>query len=290
MPLALAMTVNISFIVGLVFVPGLWGIIEYLFPIALVAFAIIGWITFRSIGKFLGRVLTKGGVFDVTAHNSFSQLLPAFALAMVAVGLSAPASMSHSSLTVGLSLILSTFVGLAAIIYALFAAFTAFNSMLHYGTAKESSPTLMIIIPMMTVLGIMFLRQDHALHIQYDVHKTAGETMVMLARMLTVQLIFLGLGLVVLKREGCFKDFVLGGKLSPGSYALVCPGVALSVMIQFFINKGLVGAGLIDKFSVSYWALSAVAVAFQLSMVWLVFRLNKQHFGKPSSSSAVPAE
>jgi hypothetical protein len=56
--------------------------------------------------------------------------------------------------------------------------------------------------------------------------------------MLTIQLIFLGLGLVVLKREGYFKDFVFGNKLSPGSYALVCPGVALSVMIQFFINKG----------------------------------------------------
>ena len=71
MPLALAMTVNISFIVGLVFVPGLWGIIEYLFPMALVAFVIIGWITFRAIGRFLGRVLTKGGVFDVTAHTRF---------------------------------------------------------------------------------------------------------------------------------------------------------------------------------------------------------------------------
>jgi len=290
MPLALAMTVNISFIVGLVFVPGLWGIIEYLFPMALVAFAIIGWITFRAIGRFLGRVLTKGGVFDVTAHNSFSQLLPAFALAMVAVGLSAPASMSNAPLTVGLSLILSTFVGLAAVIYALFAAFTAFNSMLHYGTAKESSPTLMIVIPIMTVLGIMLLRQDHGLHIQYDVHKTAGETMVMLARMLTIQLIFLGLGLVVLKREGYFKDFVFGSKLSPGSYALVCPGVALSVMIQFFINKGLVGAGLIDKFSATYWALSAIAVAFQLAMVWLVFRLNRQHFGKQNTTNAVPAE
>lgn len=167
--------------------------IEYLFPLALVGFSIIGWIAFAAIGRFPGRVLTIGGVFDVTAHNSFSQLLPAFALSMVAVGL-------------------------AAVVYALFAAFTAFNSMLHYGTAKEPSPTLMIVIPIVTVLGIMFLRQDHALHVQYDMHKTAGESMVMLARMLTVQLVFLGLGLVVLKRNGYFKDFVFGSKLSPGSY------------------------------------------------------------------------
>ena len=290
MPLALAMSVNVGFMVGLAFVPGLWSVVEYLFPLALIAFIIIGWIAFSYIGDFLGRVLTKGGLFDVTAHNSFAQLLPAFALSMVAVGLAAPAARSHSPAVVGVALILSTFVGIAAVIYALFAAFTAFNSMLHYGTAKESSPTLLIIIPLMTVLGITFLRQNHGLHVQFESHATGGETMMMIAKMLTIQLVFLGLGLVILKREEYFKDFVFGPKTSPGSYALVCPGVALSVMIQFFINAGLVSAGLLDKFSATYWALSAIAVMFQLAMVWLVLRLNKQHFGKPRAANVVPAE
>ena len=90
MPLALAMTVNGLFIVGLVFVPGLWAIVEYLPPAAMVAFLLIGLLALRQIGHFLARVLSEGGVFDVTAHNSLAQLLPAFALAMVAVGLSAP--------------------------------------------------------------------------------------------------------------------------------------------------------------------------------------------------------
>ncbi len=76
--------------VGLAFVPGLWSIVEYLFPMALIAFIAIGWIAFSYIDDFLGRVLTKGGLFDVTSYNSFAQLLPAFALSMVAVGLSAP--------------------------------------------------------------------------------------------------------------------------------------------------------------------------------------------------------
>lgn len=290
MPLAIAMSINVAFIVGLVFVPGLWGVIEYLFPMALIAFALVGWLAFRFIGDFLGRVLTKGGVFDVTAHNSFSQLLPAFALSMVAVGLAAPAAMSHVSLTVGISLIMSTFLGITALVYALFAAFTAVNSMLHYGTAKESSPTLMIVIPIITVLGIMLLRQDHGMHVQYDVHSTGGETMMLFAKMISVQLLFLGLGLVVLKREGYFKDYVFGSKTSAGSYALVCPGVALSVMLQFFINKGLVSAGLIDKFDIAYWVLSAGAIGFQVAMILLMLRLNKQHFGKPRATVAVPAE
>ena len=289
MPLALAMAVNGMFIVGLVFVPGLWSIVEYLFPAAMVAFFLIGLQALAYIGDFLGRVLTKGGVFDVTAHNSFAQLLPAFALSMVAVGFAAPAAMSGNGVVVATSLVLSTFFGTASILYAAVALVTAFNSMLHYGTAKESAPTLLIIIPLVTVLGIMFLRQFHGLHTTFDAHMAAGETMVFLARLLAIQVVFLGLGLTVLSRQGYWKDFVFGNGTSPGSYALVCPGVALSVMLHFFINKGLVASGVMDKFSVGFWALTAVALLFQVAMVALVLRLNRQHFGR-TTAQAVPAE
>lgn len=288
-PLALAMSVNGLFIVGLVFVPGLWSIVEILFPFAMAAFLAIGIFALSIIGDFLGRVLTKGGLFDVTAHNSFAQMLPTFALAMVAVGLAAPAAMSTNALVVGVALIGSTFFSTVAIIYAAVALFTAFNSMLHYGTAKESAPTLMILIPLMTILGIMFLRQDHGMHTTFESHTSAAETMIFLARLVSVQVMFLGLGLVVLKREEYFKDFVFGSKTSPGSYALVCPGVAISVLTQFFLHKGLVAAGIVDKFSVAYWVVIAIALAFQWSMVWLVFRLNRQHFGR-TTAAAVPAE
>lgn len=289
-PLATAMTINALFIVGLVYVPGLWTIVEYLFPMAIVAFLLVGIWALRTIGDFLGRVLTKGGVFDVTAHNSFAQLLPAFALSMVGVGLAAPAAMSTNTVTVGVGLILSTFFGIAAIIYTIIAAITAFNSMLHYGTAKEAGPTLLVIVPIMTILGILFMRQGHGLHVSFEMHTTAADTMMFLARMLTVQVVFLLLGLLVLRRQGYFTDFVFGSKTSPGSYALICPGVALSVMLQFFVNKGLTEAGLIDKFSVAYWVVTAIALIAQFLMIALVLRLNRQHFGKPDESVVVPAE
>ncbi|MEZ5716798.1 MAG: hypothetical protein R3D85_17600 [Paracoccaceae bacterium] len=289
-PLAAAMTINALFIVGLTFVPGLWTVVEYLFPAAMVAFALVGIWALGIIGDFLGRVLSKGGIFDVTAHNSFAQLLPAFALSMVAVGFAAPAAMSSNTVTVGTALVLSTFFTVAALVYAVVAAITAFSSMLHYGTHKEAGPTLMVIVPIVTILSITLLRQDHGLHTTFEVHSTAGETMVFLARMIALQVLFLALGMLVLRRQGYFADFVLGSKTSPGSYALVCPGVAFSVLMQFFINKGLVAAGVIDKFGVAYWSLSGLAVAAQLLMIALVIRLNRQHFGAPSSASAVPAE
>ncbi len=290
MPLALAMSVNVGFILGLTFVPGLWTVVEYLFPLAMIAFLAIGTLAFRLLANFLGRVLTRGGVFDLTAHNSFAQLLPAFALSMVAVGLAAPAAMSVTPLVQGASVILSTFFGFAAILYAVVAAITGFNSMLHYGTAKESGPTLMIVVPLLTVLGIMFLRQDHGLHVSFDAHTQAADMFVFLTRIVAVQVLFLLLGMLVLRRQGYFGEFIFGRKTSPGAYALVCPGVAFAVMLHFWINKGLVANGIVAKFSTGYWVLTAVALAFQAAMIALVFYLNRRHFGSPAEGTAVPAE
>ena len=290
-PLATAMTINGGFIVGLVFVPQLWSVVEYLFPAAMVAFVLVGIWAFRLIGHFLGRVLAEGGAFDMTAHNSFAQLLPAFALSMVAVGLSAPAAMSGNTIVVGIGLLLSTFFGVTAMLYAAYASVTAFSSMLMHGTAREAGPTLLVMVPLLTVLGIMMMRQDHGLHTAFEVHGAPAETLILLARILTIQIVFLLLGLLVMARQKYFSDFVFGDKLSPGSYALVCPGVALSVMLHFFINKGLVGAQIVDKFSLAFWVLTALALMFQAAMIALVLRLNRQHFkASVPRATAVPAE
>lgn len=289
-PLATAMTVNVGFIIGLVFVPGLWTVVEYLFPVALVAFVLIAIWAMRRIGHFLGHVLSDGGVFDVTAHNSFAQLLPAFALSMIAVGLSAPAAMSSVPLTVGVSLVLSVAVGTIAALYAVVAALTAFNSMLHYGVSKEASPTLMVVIPILTVLGIMMMRQTHGLHASFDVHGASSDALMMLTPILAIQLAFAGVGLVVLRHHKYAQSFLNGDERSAGSYALICPGVALSVMTHFWVNKGLVGAGIIVKFGVAYWALTAVALLFQIAMVLLVLKLNRQHFSAQATPAPVPAQ
>ncbi|QFS84038.1 hypothetical protein FIU97_14885 [Roseivivax sp. THAF40] len=290
MPLALAMSVNVGFILGLVFVPGLWSVIEYLFPLALIAFALIGYLAFRRIGDFLVRVLSEGGVFEVTAHNSFAQLLPAFALSMIAVGLSAPAAMSGNALTVGISLILSVMVGAIAALYALVAAITAFNSMLHHGTARESAPTLMVVVPILTVLGIMTMRQEHGLHTTFEAHGARADTLILTTTILAIQLVFLALGLLVLRRQKYADAYLRGAGNSAGAYALVCPGVALSVMLHFWINKGLVGAGLIAQFGAAYWGLSMLAVAAQVSMIALVLYLNRRHFAPRATAHAVAAE
>ncbi|MEE4188734.1 MAG: hypothetical protein V2I76_09855 [Roseobacter sp.] len=290
MPLALAMTVNVGFILGLVFVPGLWGVVEYLFPLAMIAFALIAYLAFRRIGGFLGRVLGEGGVLDVTANNSFAQLLPAFALSMTAVGMAAPAAMSTVALTVGGSLIASIMLGTIAGLYALVAAIAGFNSILHHGTSRESAPTLMVVVPILTVLGIMTMRQEHGLHTTFGAHGGVADNLLLTTTILAVQFVFLALGLLVLRRQKYADAYMRGEGNSAGAYALVCPGVALSVMLQFWINKGLVGAGLIAKFSVAYWSLTSLAIASQVAMIVLVFVLNHRHFSGRARIQSVPAE
>jgi hypothetical protein len=287
MPLALAMSVNAMFILGLTFVPGLWNVVEYLFPAAMVAFLAIGWIAFRELGHFIKERLHSGG-FDCSANNSFAQMLPAFALAMTGVGLSAPAAMTTSALTAGISIVLSTFFVTAAIILALIVLVMSVRPMLEHGVNVEAAPTLMVVIPLMTVIGIALLRQSHGLHVSFESHTTAADTLVLLTRLLSIEVLFGLFGLAVLSRVGYVARFVTGSETSAGSYALVCPGVALSVMTHFWLNKGLVATGIVAKYSTAYWAISGIAVGLQFGMIVLVWMLARKHF-TPVSNTAVPA-
>jgi len=289
-PLALAMAVNGGFILGLVFVPGLWGVVEYLFPLAMLAFLAIGGYALALMGAFFGRILTEGG-FDCAKNNSFAQVLPAFALSMVGVGLAAPAAMSELPVVAGISYIASSFFLVAAVLLALFNLILGMRALMENGASEDSAPTLLILVPLVTVISIALMRQAHGLHVHFGAPGGAVETFRTLTLGLMIQLAVLGLGLVVLTRFGYLSKYVTGPRKSAGSYALVCPGVALSVMLQFWVNKGLVAVDLVEKFSAAYWAVTALALALQAAMVWLVLVLNAKHLRKTGATgTVVPAE
>lgn len=278
MPLAMAMSVNVCFILGMVFVPGLWSVVEYLFPLALLAFLSIGFLAFRLLGRFMGRVLTAGG-FRCAANNSFAQALPAFALAMVGVGLAAPAGLSANPLTAGTGLVLSTFFLVTSALIGIVALILGLRSLLENGANVETAPTLSIFIPILTILSILSLRQNHGLDVHFAVTGSKADLLMLLSQYLSAQLLFALLTGLVLVRLGYFARFIRGHESSPGSYALVCPGVALAVMLHFWLNKGLVGAGLVDKYSFMYWVISLSAVGLQVATMRLVSVLNRKHFG-----------
>ncbi len=284
LPLALAMSINGGFILGLVFVPGLWSIVEYLFPLAMIAFLAVGYLAFRQLGGFIARVASTGG-FDCTKNNSFAQMLPAFALAMTGVGIAAPAALSTNATVAGIALILSTFFLVAAVLITLVGLVLGMRAIMEHGVSAEQAPTLMIVIPITTILGILLLRQSHGLHVSFDAHVADAQTMMMLSRLLSVEVIFALFGVAALAATGYVRRFLTGEAISAGNYALVCPPVALSVLTHFWINAGLVKAGLIAKFGVAYWSLTGVALALQVSAIVLIVFLHLRHFRAPRGAA-----
>lgn len=288
LPLALAMSINTAFSVGLAFVPGLWGIVEYLFPLALVAFLAVAVLTFRMMGGYLAR-LSRGGAFDFSKNGSFAQVQPAFALGMIGVGVSAPAALSANPAVVALALGFSTLLLVGALIWATVGVVLGLSALVQHGAQVEAIPTLMNVVPLTTVLGILMMRQSHGLEVHFGVISAPGDDLWFLSALLAIQILFLGFGLAVMRRHNYLGRFVTGAENTPAAFGLVCPGVGLSVMLQFWINKALVGAGLVAKFGAAYWALSALSLAAQAAMIILVAVLVRRHFGT-ARAVAVPAE
>jgi hypothetical protein len=272
-PLTLAMAVNVLFIIGAVFVPGLWEIAEYLFPMAILAFASIGAYALYIFLNFFSRVLTEGG-FNCAKNNSLGQMLSVFAFAMIGVGFSASAAMSHDPVVSAVAFMGAALFVVAAIVLGVIMLVLGFRAMMEFKADKETTPTLWIVIPFVTVVGIAIYRLNMTLMHNFGVDWAPGSIFAFLTFMLAVQLVFGMLGYAVMKRFGYFEHYVTGEGRSPGSYALICPGVALFVFANFFINPGLVGVGLVTKFSIAYFALYVPLVFLQLKTIQVYWRLN----------------
>ena len=87
---------------------------------------------------------------------------------------------------------------MAAVLIALIVMVMSIRPMLENGVNVEAAPTLMVVIPLITVVGIALMRQNHGLHVHFDVQGGAGETLRMLTQLLSVQVIFALFGLAVL--------------------------------------------------------------------------------------------
>src|SRR5690606_8406404 len=132
LPLTLAMTVNVCFALGAVFVPGLWLMVEYLFPLALAAFALIGWAALRLFGRYFARMLVDGG-YRSEEHNHLSALISVFAFSMLSVGFAAPAAMSHIKLTAAVAATLSILFFVLADVVGVIVLDTGIAAMMTHG-------------------------------------------------------------------------------------------------------------------------------------------------------------
>jgi hypothetical protein len=274
MPLTFAMTINVMFILGGAFVPGLWSIVQYLFPVALIAFGIVAYYGLKIFSIYFTRLIVNGD-FDFVNNNSLAQAIAIFAFAMIGVGFAAPGAMSHSVAISAIGLFGATFFATISVSLAIVKLTLGLKSIFRQGISLEAAPSLWIFIPILTILGITAVRMIFGFyHNMIEAEPSPAFMFLMTSAIMSLQLMFGVVGYMVLKQIGYFKEFIHGEKKSAGSYALICPGVAFFVFGFFFISWGLVYPGVIEKFSPVYFALIVPLVYVQYVTIKVILKLN----------------
>lgn len=282
-PLTLGMTINVLFIWVALLVPGLWKVVEYVFPFSLLAFLAVGAYAVKIFIEYFSRFILNGSlIFD--ENNHLGHMITVFAFTMIGVGFAAPAAMSHTIATSVTAMLFSLFFTSAAILLSLVKMVLGFKSILKRGLSKAGSPSLWILIPIMTLAGITFVRlYSGASHNLLHGKPSPVVMLIVLAVLVSIQILLGLLGYNVMKRNGYFSDYIRGSQTDPGSFSLVCPGVAFFVLGMFFIHWGLIQTKVVDLFSPVYFLLLLPFVATQFKTIQVLMILSRKLL-----SSSVP--
>ena len=275
LPLTYTMTINVCFVLGAVFVPKLWNIVEYLFPFALLGFTIAGFYGLRIFFNYFSRLLVSGD-FDFTKNNNLSQMISIFAFSMIAVGFAAPGAMSHNIAVNAIGIFGALFFAALAILLLIIKITMGFKNMFEHGISLEASPSLWILIPILTLLGITAVRVSFGLDHNFDATLAKSSLFTLTSTILSLQIIFGILGYQVMKRMGYFDKYIESEDRSPVSFALICPGVAIMVFGMFFINFGLTFNDVISKYSLAYFLLMIPFIFIQYRTAIYFFKLKRK--------------
>ncbi len=275
LPLTYTMSINVGFVLGAVFVPNLWSVVEYLFPFALLGFAINGYFALKIFFDYFARLIIKGD-FDFTKNNNLTQMISIFALSMIAVGFAAPGAMSSNIIVNSIGIFFAIFFASISILLIFIKTVLGFKNMFEHGVNLETAPSLWIMIPILTLLGITFIRLSFGLEHNLDAQNDKSSLFVLASTILSLQIIFGILGYKIMKSMGYFEKFINSNEKSALSFALICPGVALFVFGMFFINIGLVHNDILEKYSIIYFLFMLPFIYVQIKTITLFFKLYKK--------------
>ena len=195
---------------------------------------------------------------------------------MIAVGFAAPGAMSSNISINAIGLFGAIFFSTLAILILVIKLILGFKNMFEHGISAEASPSLWIIIPILTLLGITFIRINFGLDHHFDQVLAKSSLFVLTSSIITLQIIFGLIGYKLMKSISYFEEFVHGEKKSPVSFALICPGVAFVIFGMFFINMGLEMNGILDKYSFMYFLFILPLTFIQYKTITYFFILKKK--------------
>lgn len=148
--------------------------------------------------------------------------------------------------------------------------------MFEQGLGLETAPSIWIIIPILTLLGITIIRILFSLEHNFNAPLSKPSLFILTSIILSLQIVFGILGYVVMKKMGYFEKYIESANRSSISFALICPGVAFMVFGMFFINYGLAYNNIIDKYSIVYFIFMLPFVYIQIKTINYFFKLYKK--------------
>lgn len=276
-PLALTMTVNVLFALGATLVPGLWSVVEWLFPLALAAFIVLGVGSLRLFGQYMSQVMVVGG-YRYSEQNHLSPLLAVFTFSMLSVGLAAPAAMSQVAAIAVPAATLSILFLVLSVLLGLLILISGWQAMMLHGLQSQASPSVWMLIPILTLLAIEWVRIQHGLSHHFSRPVDASHLYVILTTVFMLQLGILALGFRIMVLNGYLLAQLRNHDPSPVSFGLICPGVAIVVMGMFWWHVALVDNGVLQAGSLIYWLGIVVLAVIQFTTLAALVQLSRRLF------------
>ncbi|WP_130538313.1 TsoY family (seleno)protein [Thiomicrorhabdus indica] len=282
-PLTLAMSMNVFFILGAMYIPGLFSeitlfgitaqLIDFMMVAAGIYFTVILVMALKIFSVYWMRLVD--GNLDFIQNSNLAQLIAIFSFGMIGVSLGALSMSKVPEIALyGMSMAyivitLTIFLGLIKLIIG-------FKSMFEEGIAAQSTVTLLLPVVITGMIVVGLLRADfgsiHALDLTRDAHYHLQVSTIGLGFSLFIALFALS----VMRRKKYFK-LLDQGKLDSSAFALICPGFAFEVQMVMWLNIGLVFTGFVTFGSTAYFALWAPMILIQVASIYFFMKLLKQH-------------
>lgn len=282
-PLTLTMTMNVFFILGALFIPGLFNpinilgmqmqLIDPLFMMAGLYFAAVFYLALRIFSKYFLRLID--GELDFIQNANLSQLLALFSFGMIGVGFGALSfskipeiafiGTSLAYIVIGLTLILSTLKFVLG-----------FKSIFEHGIDAKATVTLLIPVTVIAMLIVASYRADIGTMHTLDLERNTTYHLVLFTVGVGVSILIGLFALQAMRQKGFFKA-LNNNQTDAGALAMVCPGFALEVQMVLWLSIGMVHTGIVTHGSTSYFIMWIPMIALQLATIFLFFKLLKQN-------------
>lgn len=282
-PLTLTMTMNVFFILGAIFIPGLFDKITLLgMEMQLIDAMLIGaglyfsWVLYLALKIFNTYFLRlTDGKLDFVANSNLSQLLALFAFGMIAVGFGA-LSLSKIPVIALIGTSIASIVLALTIILAMLKFTLGMKSIFENGLQPGATVTLLIPITVIAMIVVGWFRADiGALH-AFSGERDTTFHLLLFTIGAGVSIMIGIFGLIAMKKKGFFKK-MNDKELDSSALALICPGFALEVQLVLWLSVGLVFSGVIIHGSTAYFALWIPMLILQWATITFYFKLLKNN-------------